>query len=362
MFLPEHFKKNTLQGNLGMVLDYISRESFDVNLVCRNIPLKETHNKDYLNKWSSKPIYSIYSLWCILRAEVLFIDTGTHIPGRYQVVQLWHGTGFKNIGFLNKTKRNRKNKKLFYSFEAEEKAKGKQIIFALSSSALDQEQKRISFQTDNVLITGSPVNDLLFKRDIEIKAIKRAHGLEGYQKIISYAPTYRDSNAFSPFTEKYLKTFSEWLVSNNYVFLVRTHPLDKAFRVGSNYPNIIDTYDMGLDLQSYLALTDLLISDYSSISTDFSLLERPIVFYIYDYEDYKKHSRDFYFDLDTVLPGPFCQSESEIIKAIDTEFEMSHRLPAYNKFSTMFHVFRDDNSSERTARKIHEIVLQNRIQ
>lgn len=360
MFLPEHFKNNPLQGNLGMVLNYIAQGNWNIDIVCRNLTEKDVESRPYLSKFSSKAIYSIYSLYVILRAEILIIDTGTHIPGKFNVVQLWHGTGFKNIGFLNKTKKNRKNKKLFYSFEKEEKAKGKQIIFALSSSEADAQQKEISFQTKNVFITGSPVNDSLFKSLKEIKTIKESLLFSSFNKIISYAPTYRDSNQFSPFSELFLEKFSSWLEKHNYLFLVRTHPLDKAFKVGDRYNNIIDTSSKNIDLQSFLSITDLLISDYSSISTDFSLLGRPIIFYNYDYETYSQTSRDFYFDLEQVLPGPFCLEENKLIDHIIHELSTENRSKSYHDFSQMFHFFRDEKSSERTAEKMYEVILKNR--
>jgi CDP-glycerol glycerophosphotransferase (TagB/SpsB family) len=360
VFLPEHFKNNTLQGNLGSVLEYIANADWDISLKCRNLKSHDISGKAYLDKNSCKPIYSIYSLYVILRAEVLIIDTGTHIPGRFDVVQLWHGTGFKNIGFLNKTKRNKKNKKWFYSFDAEEKSKGKQIVFSLASSEADAEQKKISFQTESVFVTGSPVNDTLFKNPEQMQTFKDTLSFTRFNKIIAYAPTYRDSNQFSPFTEPFLKQLSSWLEKQNYVFLVRTHPLDRAFKVGNRYPNIIDTSSLNLDLQSFLSVTDLLISDYSSISTDFSLLERPIIFYNYDYEAYSQSSRDFYFDLDKVLPGPFCFKESDLMQLISDELSTKNRSDNYHEFSSMFHSFRDKNSSQRTAEKILEVVLKNR--
>lgn len=360
VFLPEHFKNKPLQGNLGMVLNYVAQTDWNIDIVCRNLNEKDVESRPYLSKFSSKAIYSIYSVYVILRAEILIIDTGTHIPGKFYVVQLWHGTGFKNIGFLNKTKKSRKNKKFFYSFEKEEKAKGKQIIFALSSSEADAQQKEISFQTKNVYITGSPVNDLLFKPDVEIKSIKNKYCFDRYKKVISFAPTYRDSNLFSPFTPKFLGELSEWLVENEYVFLVRKHPLDKAFNVGDTYKNIFDTNSFDLDLQSFLSISDLLISDYSSISTDYSLLNRPIVFYMNDFDEYRKHSRDFYFDLKEVLPGPFCYLEKELIDLIDKEIHSNSRSNSYAEFSKKFHLYRDGNSSKRTADAIYKIVIDER--
>lgn len=102
--------------------------------------------------------------------------------------------------------------------------------------------------------------------------------------------------------------------------------------------------------------TDILITDYSSIVTDFILTERPIIFYFFDYEDYINHSRKFYYDLLSILPGPFAYDEWELYNLllnIDW-FQDPNYIKRYQAFINMFHEYKDGRSCLRLNKKLQE--------
>ena len=117
------------------------------------------------------------------------------------------------------------------------------------------------------------------------------------------------------------------------------HEVEDIYNV-SDYNDINDLY----------IISDLLITDYSSVFFDYSVLKRPIIFYMYDLEDYKHNLRDFYIDLKE-LPGPIVEKEKDLIKAIEKskDFKVDAK---YKKFNDRFTYLEDGEASKRVVNKI----------
>ena len=83
----------------------------------------------------------------------------------------------------------------------------------------------------------------------------------------------------------------------------------------------------------------MLITDYSSVFFDYANLSRPIIFYMYDFEEYKNKMRDFYLSVEE-LPGPIVKDEINLLKEIkklNTEFVYGEK---YEKFNNRFNPHR----------------------
>ncbi len=103
------------------------------------------------------------------------------------------------------------------------------------------------------------------------------------------------------------------------------------------------------DINELYVMSDLLITDYSSVFFDYTILDRPVLFYMYDKDTYANDLRGFYFDLEEVLPGPIIESEDALLKAIvNQRFEME-KLPAFHK---QFHVWEDGLASQRVVNTV----------
>src|SRR5699024_3966255 len=111
----------------------------------------------------------------------------------------------------------------------------------------------------------------------------------------TYAPTFRDFETAPPCSPGFWKKLNEYLVANNEFFVVTKHPLDLYLKIPGHYSNIDDWSEKIDDVQNLLLITDLLISDYSSIVTDFVLTGRPILTYAYDFEVFKQKCRSIYY-------------------------------------------------------------------
>ena len=89
--------------------------------------------------------------------------------------------------------------------------------------------------------------------------------------------------------------------------------------------NLLLDYDPQLDIYPLLKHTDMMITDYSSIYFDYLLLDKPIIFYPYDFEQYTKDDRNLLFDYESMTPGPHCQDQTSLEKTILQELENSGR-------------------------------------
>ena len=155
------------------------------------------------------------------------------------------------------------------------------------------------------------------------------------KKVILYAPTFRGhvATASSPDRIDFERFCRE--LGNEYVIVCKHHPFVKN-------PPIIpeELQHFARDLTKYLSIEDLLccadicISDYSSLVFEYSLFEKPMIFYAYDYDNYCDW-RGFYYDYSEFTPGPVVQTEDEIlnsIKNIDTQFDKQKVIDFKEKF------------------------------
>lgn len=155
------------------------------------------------------------------------------------------------------------------------------------------------------------------------------------KKVILYAPTFRGhvATASSPDRIDFERFCRE--LDNEYVIVCKHHPFVKN-------PPIIpeELQHFARDLTKYLSIeallccADICISDYSSLVFEYSLFEKPMIFYAYDYDNYCDW-RGFYYDYSEFTPGPVVQTEDELlnsIKNIDTQFDKQKVIDFKEKF------------------------------
>lgn len=207
-----------------------------------------------------------------------------------------------------------------------------------------------------VLEYGYPRNDPLYTRNSETqrRAIKDRLGLPQDKKIILYAPTWRKDQVELQLD---LKNFVE-VMGNGVALILRLHHL-----VSSNITidqalceNLFNFSSSRHDIQELFLVSDLLVTDYSSVIFDYANLGRPIVFYTYDLANYRDKERGFYLDLETIAPGAMVDSEAELLDVLKHEaFTDAYRLqhqPAYQSFRDRFCALDDGNSSDRVIKRL----------
>lgn len=280
-------------------------------------------------------------------------------------VQCWHGTPLKRLGYdiensdnaLNSTDEIRFKYKVdaakFKYILSPSKFASEKFISAWNLKAIGKE--------NCVIEEGYPRNDELFNvKETEKDRVKKALGIENTdKKIIFYAPTWRDNQHDSKIGYVY-KTEVDFdrlreALGDEYIILFRAHYLvanSFDFEKYSGFIYDVSKYD---DINDLYIVSDLLVTDYSSVFFDYANLRQPMIFYMYDYDEYKNEMRDFYFDIDE-LPGPIVKDEESLIDAINNldDYQKEYGRK-YIAFHDKFNYLDDGNASKRVAEKIFKM-------
>ena len=283
-------------------------------------------------------------------------------PKKKQVfVQCWHGTPLKRLGcdlihfdnVLNTIKGMKKRYKIeaskFNYFISPSKFASEKFISAWNLKEIGKE---------NIIIEkGYPRNDFLFNYfQDDIKRIKEQLGIENdTRKIILYAPTYRSNQHETGvgYTYKEEIDFEKFIekFGNEYIILFRPHYFIANVFNFEKYKGFVYDVSKVDDINELYIITDLLITDYSSVFFDFANLKRPMIFYMYDLEHYRDKSNGFYIDLDE-LPGKITKTqeelEEEIIK-IEKNFKYDEK---YRKFNEKYNYLDDGKASKRVIEEV----------
>lgn len=171
-----------------------------------------------------------------------------------------------------------------------------------------------------ILPVGLPRNDELVNHSMEyVKELKEKFGLPLDKKVILYAPTFREYNrdfTLSVFLKPpfdYDKWYQE--LGDEYVLLLTAHyEVAKLMNVPENHPFIVNAFKYP-HINDLILASDILISDYSSIIFDYSIIEKPIISYAYDY-DYYVRERGLYDGYEKIFSHGVMFTEDEVIEFI----------------------------------------------
>ena len=285
-------------------------------------------------------------------------------PKKKQVfVQCWHGTPLKRLGcdlihfdnLLNTVKGMKKR----YKIEASK------FTYFLSPSKFASEKFKSAWNLkeigkENVILEeGYPRNDFLFNyTEKKQQEIKKKLGIEDdKRKIILYAPTYRANQHETGVGYVYKEEVDfgrlQKEIGNDYIILFRPHYFIANVFDFNKYKGFVYNVSDIDDINELYIITDLLITDYSSVFFDFANLKRPIIFYMYDLIHYRDESNGFYLDL-SELPGPIVENEEDLINAIKSVNYNNIVTEKYRKFNEKYNYLDDGHASERVAKKIFE--------
>lgn len=318
---------------------------------------------------------SFMSVLTILRSNFIIIDelsafkiSKYYLGFKSKKIQLWHGSNLKKIE-IEKFEEDISDFNLFKKLAV--------IIFnkivgsypkyeiVTSSSTFFTKIFKKSFKSNHFIETGYPRNDIFFKgKDLsnyELIGTDKSvihQILEEKRKgkrIILYAPTFRDSEG-DVIADNILDLhrLSNFAYNNNYFLVFKFHRSGLSYDL-SEFKNIIE-YDNTLDAQPILKIIDLLITDYSSIFFDFLLLNKPIIFFPYDYNKYTSKDRQLVCDYDYMTPGPKCYNQNDLELNILEIFQYDKFVEERNKILRITFDYIDGNSSERIWNYLHKYI------
>ncbi len=338
-------------------------------------PIWISKNKEIVNFLIQNHYESYYYLsWkgiitCLRSAVYVFDnyskDINFWLSGGAIKVNLWHGSGNKKTNYDNKFDKVRHPKNLYEMWTSFPRrlSDEKPHHYTLATSEAMKSIFMSAFRTDekHIIIDGYPRNDILFdechidnlfteaeKKLVETVCEKKKKQL----KIMAYMPTFRESE------EKLLdiinlSELNDFYNSKMLFLIIKLHPKSKIKNkiADSNYTNIMIA-DADIDVYSFLKEVDLLITDYSSVYTDYILLDRPVIAFHYDWELYKENTRDSYIEHDTYMPEVKVKDMRELEEAIlELLTEDRCKVDRSDSRNRMF-LYQDGKASERITKKI----------
>lgn len=283
-------------------------------------------------------------------------------PRGMKVIQTTSGTPIKKIGadvvsdFIPGKTITKFQKEQVYE------ARKWDYIVAGNEFAAHVLQNAYRKQTNQIVRSGLPKNDYLIRSTKREKiALRRGFGLEKVKTVILYAPTWRDNEVLN--VDKYFAKLHLDLgevaknISADAVVLVRMH-----HKVSENRPNLSHYGSQIRDVTDYpnlndlLLVSDILITDYSSIAFDFANLKRPIIFYADDLPEYENRIRGLYIDYEKELPGYFANTTEKVIERLNGLIDNPTLPKRFPDFYNDFCLWERGNSTQ----KLLDVVFNNK--
>lgn len=297
-------------------------------------------------------------------ARAKYIITNSNLDYRVQkkpgqvIIQTWHGTPLKKLRCdITATDGNANN--TLDEIKWKNDMDVVRYDYFLSPSPFASEKFKSSFRMNELGVerviaeTGYPRNDLLFNyTEDDIIREKELLGIPEGKKVILYAPTFRDnSHDGSGYVYDTHINFERLRaeLGEEYIILFRAHYfIANSFDFGKYEGFIYDVSRID-DITPMYLISDILVTDYSSVSFDFANLKRPIMFYMYDLDEYADSIRGFYFSVNE-LPGDIIRTEDELISSIkkcsSSVFKPDER---YERFNSKFNCIDDGMAASRTV-------------
>ena len=269
-------------------------------------------------------------------------------------LQTWHGTPLKKIGFDIGRPQFASGTAYFDRLAADI---GKWDLL-LSQNPFSTPIFRRAFRYEGEICEyGYPRNDILTRGGPLAGQIRRRLGIPDGKRVVMYVPTWRDNQFYASGRYRFdlrIDLERAWQVLGpDHVLLIRGHHhlandvtagtrRDFALNV-TGYPNISELF----------LITDVLITDYSSVMFDFAVTGRPMLFFTYDLEQYRDQLRGFCFDFEAEAPGPLLASSEEVLAAArDSAAATAGYAAAYQAFAAKYCPLDDGKAGARVCDRL----------
>ena len=330
-----------------------------------------TVNKEVYSKMKEQglPVYlntSLKAILLALRARYYFSvvmlngkDSGNNLSkymGGIRIINLWHGLPLKKIVFDDQYHKDAYASKTISGkiiLWAEERVFSNTYHIATSEGIAKIYRSCFRSDEKHILKLGQARNDYFYTPHTN----PYKERFES-RKIILYMPTHRrEGNQAMDMTKLLdLPTINDLCKKHNAVFLIKKHFYHtNEESLDYSYENIIEITGEKPSAQVLLDCADILITDYSSCYIDYLLLDRPILFYCYDLEDYLANDREMYFDYKSSVPGCICENKERL------EAELSSTLDGNDNYKEKREYWRNffyskDNQQQVSPKLIDTII------
>lgn len=346
-------------------------------------PIWISHNKEVIRDLNDAGFEAYYyhsmkGIFYALRAGFYIFDNYSKDINFWQSggatkVNLWHGTGNKPSNATNKFDIARHPRNAWEKFKTFPRriSDEKPSHYILTVDAGDGMAHIFRVDPSHLIRGGGfPRNDAMLskanqteKKDYFYPYITQAEKeltdkleeLSGENKIITYLPTFSKSEDML-FRVIDLEKMNEYFREHHYIFVAKPHPKSKikAEFEKLDCSNIISV-PSDVDVYTFIPYADMLITDYSSIYTDYLLLDRPVVAFQFDREIYEQNSRGFAENQDEFMPERIAKTGEELVAAITEVFADDKSRELRKKTRDLKFACNDDKSCERITEAILKI-------
>jgi len=335
--------KNELYGNLLYIYDKLKEYDYDIKILLIN---KENFLKKI--KYEFKLLFYVATSKYILIDDFFPLMYTLKIRKETKFIQVWHALGaFKRVGYSRKDigNKNSINHKNYTD------------TIVSSESIVENYAEAFGIDENKVHPLGIPRTDLFFNKEEINKKREELYNKYPFLKnkrIMLFAPTFRGSGRKSAhYPKEYidLKNIYENLEEDE-IFILKLHPFIKnSLIIKEEYKDKIIDLTEYKDINDLLLITDLLITDYSSVIFEYSFMEKPIIFYVPDLEDYS-NSRSFYYDYNEYLYGDIAKNEKQLIQKMKESNVNTEKIKIFKE------KFLNKCDGNSTKRFVEELILK----
>jgi CDP-glycerol glycerophosphotransferase (TagB/SpsB family) len=295
------------------------------------------------------PLFSLKALWALATAKSVIQDQGnytaplTHLNPTQTTIQMWHGIPLKRMNRLADTT-------YYYMISPSDYVNET----SLADVIVAKKYLNLGYPRNDFLLKEHDTLDLLLC-DQNLYTFAKSH-FGSDTKIIVYMPTHREASTTLneqplPLMPLDFEKLNQQLAKINSCLIVKLHPFVMqffhSFAPKDGYSHILFHSAQG-DIYPILKYTDILITDYSSVYFDFLLLDRPIVFFDYDYEEYSSNMGGFVYEYNTMAPGDKVKTQEELINALESLVNgEDHHRTQRKTVCNLFYTDQDANASKR---------------
>ena len=336
-------QSNKIGIDFKLLIEDLKKESSNTKIVVLNKELNKsiTSKITYFFHMFVQMYHIATSKVVILDGYCIMVSVLKHKKD-LKVIQIWHALGsLKKFGYSTLDKKDGRDSKL-----AELMNMHKNYDYVLTSSKISRQFFREAFNVDDekMLVMSLPRVDYLqsdeYKKIITEKFYKTYSECNNDKENILYCPSHRKEENIN------IKELVKNINLNKYNFIVKLHN-GQEYIYTANVDYNKDTEFTGMDL---LHVADYIITDYSAIVYEASLVEKPIYFYTYDYDKYMD-DRGWYIDYKKEMPGPILSEFKDIIKMIEEKQYDRKRIIEFKKKYI-------DDLSKNSTNKLTKFILE----
>lgn len=279
-------------------------------------------------------------------------------------IQTWHGTPLKKLG-LDLDSLHMAGGATLEEYKEAFRKNAATWDYLLSQNPFSSEVFRRAFDFRGTMLEiGYPRNDRLVRAAREEnlpdgeagfaaaetgrEPLRGRLGLPPGRRVMLYAPTWRDDAFYSEEDYRFETELDfgkmQQAFGKEYVLVVKYHYMVREHADWNRYPGFVYTAADDVDIAELYLISDLLITDYSSVMFDYSLLKRPMYFFAYDLENYRDALRGFYFDFEEEAPGPVVTTTDGLIAAIAAGEACGERR---ERFCAKYNPYDDGHAAEK---------------